>query len=195
MVGAQVAGSEHEFEPSREADPARGDARLVGQDFDAGPERAAYFYRATPTAGTLFHHAIEMYLKAYLSRALDERQRRKLRHSLRRAWRRFKQMVSDPALSRFDPVIKELDPFEDLRYPEKIRGWAIKFADTRPAGDPWAGDKTPGVKGRFLLILGDIDALVAVILDKAGANPKPLINGLSQDAAAMLRSDNATNVW
>ena len=52
--------------------------------------RMAYFARAIPVAGNLFHHAVEMLLKGYLCRTLDDRGRWRLKHNLRRTWRRFK---------------------------------------------------------------------------------------------------------
>jgi len=56
---------------------------LRGRYFDAATHyyvaaRFAYFARAIPTAGNLFHHAIEMYLKGCLVQTHDEGRRRRL---------------------------------------------------------------------------------------------------------------------
>src|SRR5207253_10827 len=80
--------------------------------------------------GNLFHHAVEMLLKGYLSTTSNEEERKKLGHRLKQIWRKFKQDVGDPQLDRFDSMIAELDKFEDIRYPETPlkSGMAVMFS-------------------------------------------------------------------
>jgi hypothetical protein len=73
-----------------------------------------------PVAATLYHHAIEMYLKGGLALTTTEKQRRNLGHKLSDIWPEFKALFPNDDLSAFDAVISGLDPFEDVRYPERI---------------------------------------------------------------------------
>jgi HEPN domain-containing protein len=99
--------------------------RLRFMYFDTGlyyhiTARFAVIEHFNPLAGNLFHHAIEMYLKGALCRTLDEHQRRKLGHRLKKIWKRFKFTHPDPALNKFDQCISELDKYERIRYPKEI---------------------------------------------------------------------------
>src|SRR5207247_11479686 len=67
--------------------------------------RWPFFTGAHPVSGNLFRHAIEMLLKGCLCHVLDERERRRFGHHLRRLWRRYKREMNDPTLSRFDETI------------------------------------------------------------------------------------------
>jgi hypothetical protein len=173
-------------------------ADLLGRYFDTGTHyyvagRFAYFARAIPTAGNLLHHAIEMYLKGCLVGTYDEAPRRRLGHRLRRIWRRFKRQDGDNKLSQFDATIAELDRFEDLRYPEKVRGLLIHFELTRqPAEASGSGSRNAR---RFDLFLNEIDQLVAVLFQQANLNPKSFTTGLSAAARASLTNDNPTGIW
>ena len=109
--------------------------------------RFAFFARSMPTAGNLFHHAVELYLKGSLTHELNEKGRKNLGHRLDRIWRRFKQSIREPQLDRFDGVIAALDKFESIRYPEKTArlGAGLGFSLAAP-GPTLLGsfkDKTP----------------------------------------------------
>src|SRR5437763_7503350 len=70
-----------------------------------------------PVAGNLFHHAIEMVLKAGLLTILTEDQLKcQFGHNLTKLWDSFKDLTQSQALSAFGDVIQELDRWEDLRY-------------------------------------------------------------------------------
>ena len=73
-----------------------------------------------PIHGNLFHHAIEMCLKAALVGTLTIAKMRQIGHHLPVLWDRFKEKETDPSLARFDPTIQALDEFESIRYPNKI---------------------------------------------------------------------------
>jgi len=154
--------------------------------------RYAYFARAVPTAGNLFHHAVEMYLKGYLCFTLDEGQRKKLRHSLRQIWRRFKRESGDNSVVRFNRTIIELDKFEDLRYPESVHGWLIHFELTRPAT---GGSSAKLNQPVFQLFLTEIDELVEILFRKGDCNPHAFQMGLSEEGKVYLKKDNATGIW
>jgi len=171
---------------------------LRGRYFDAATHyyvaaRFAYFARAIPTAGNLFHHAIEMYLKGCLVQTHDEGRRRRLGHNLRRIWRRFKRQVDNDNLRRFDAAIAELDPFEDLRYPERVRGWLIHFELARQPIE--ASGSALRTTRRFELFLNEIDELVAMLFHHTNMNPKFFAGNLSASARALLTKDNPTGIW
>ncbi len=157
--------------------------------------RYAHFGSMIPTAGNLFHHAIEMYLKGHLSLKLNERERKKLRHSLWQIWRRFKRDVGDPTLDKFDSIIKALDKFEDIRYPEKLLrlGANINFGLARlPPGPSTTGGRQP----LYELYVQEIDELVAILFQKTGVNPAFYLTMLSEDRNAYLKKDNPMkHVW
>jgi hypothetical protein len=159
--------------------------RLEQWYFDTGVSyyvsaRMAYFARAIPVAGNLFHHAVEMLLKGYLCRTLDDRGRWRLKHNLRRTWRRFKDEVRDPSLSRFDETIRAVDGFEQLRYPEKLKSYAMQVQLTGPFSHQ------EGTHGRransFTLAVNDVDELIAMLFAKAGFDPNFYLTRLGPGA-------------
>ena len=157
--------------------------------------RFAYFGWMIPTAGNLFHHAVEMYLKGHLSLKLNERERKRLRHSLRRIWRRFKRDMDDPALDKYDSVIKYLDKYEDIRYPEKLvhQGATIQFGLARP---PPVATTTGVRQPEYELYVPEIDELVATLFQKTRLNPAAFLIMLSEEGKACLKKDNPMKqVW
>jgi hypothetical protein len=85
---------------------------------------AARFAAATgllPVTGNLYHHAIEMLLKAGLARTMSpEEMRDKFWHRLPKAWKAFRIAFPGPDLSRFDKTIADVNRWEKIRYPEEI---------------------------------------------------------------------------
>src|SRR6266540_6259835 len=74
-----------------------------------------------PVCGNLFHHAVEMYLKAGFVRTLTpDQMKNAFGHNLKKIWKEFKRNTSGAALSRFDSTVNKLDRFESIRYPDKI---------------------------------------------------------------------------
>jgi len=67
----------------------------------------------------LFRHAIEYFLKGYLS--FDHNMleiKRKYRHNLKKLWDSFKKIESDDALDKFDAFIDQFNETEYMRYPK-----------------------------------------------------------------------------
>jgi hypothetical protein len=148
-----------------------------------------------PAAGNLFHHAIELYLRGSLWQQTNGRKRRKLGHPLGRAWRRFKQELGDSALDEFDGVIGELERFDDLRRPETILrlGTEVSFSFAISAPTPAAPVGRPVPK--YVLVVDEIDRLVAVILRRTGVNPRALAKPLGRAGKEYLVRDNVTGIW
>lgn len=73
-----------------------------------------------PVAGNLLHHAVEMFIKGGLSAARSLDQLKGMGHNLPRIWSEWKSLYPDPAHTKFDGVITNLHPFEELRYPNAV---------------------------------------------------------------------------
>jgi hypothetical protein len=143
--------------------------------------------------GNLFHHAVEMFLKGYLSTKFDEKERKNFHHHLRRIWLKFKEEAGDPQLHRFDGVIAELDKFENIRYPERPlkSGMAIMFSLT---GNP--SQNFNETVPQYNLNLEKIDELVADIFQKCLINPKSFTSVLREPGITFLKQENKkAPVW
>jgi hypothetical protein len=145
--------------------------------------------RFTLTAGNQMHHAVELLLKACL--AMGDRWQEILRyghpksygHDLEKLWAAFKERNPDPALLAHDALIKGLNKFEDIRYPENlIQGGAMLSVGlyevpaehrTRPVDDPRAPLITPEDR-RFYLELPPVDRLVYALFKASCRNPGSL---------------------
>ncbi|MGH7771543.1 MAG: hypothetical protein ACREQA_04845 [Candidatus Binatia bacterium] len=168
---------------------------LLGTHYYAAA-RFAYFGTLMPMAGNLFHHAVEMYLKGYLCRWLNESERRKLRHSLTRIWKRFKRYAGNPTLSKYDTMIKELDRFETLRYPERWPEQGVMLVQwdlTRSV--PTFSTSTHSQVSSYYLVVHDIDELVAYVFLAVPLNPRFISNEIHPAEAVYLKKDNPSGLW
>jgi hypothetical protein len=152
--------------------------------------RYAAFSGFIPVCGSLFHHAIEMYLKGYFCKLLDEKQRRNLGHDLKKMWRNFKKDSSDPTLARFDNAIVALDKHERIRYPEVIAkkgmGAYIHFKKDGLGPTAASARKEPV----YEIVVDELDALSRVLFEKARVNPAFFLQGLRPEAKTFLNRDN-----
>jgi hypothetical protein len=94
---------------------------LVGMEYYI-TARSAALANLINVYGNLYHHAIEMLLKAVLSRrySVDQLRSKKLGHNLPILWDRFKAEFSSIGLQDFDELIRDLHRFETIRYPDKL---------------------------------------------------------------------------
>lgn len=160
------------------------------QYYTAG--RCAFLARLSPVAANLFHHAIEMLLKAHLSqlRTLKEL-RSPFGHHLAKLWEEFKASCPTENLAAFDVTVELLNEFEVLRYPDSVlqKGAAILFQFAQPVLPPNAGVgafTTP----RYTLVLNDIDHLVAAIFRASSRNPSFYTSGMNNYAQTAIMQDN-----
>src|ERR1041384_1405771 len=114
--------------------------------------------------GNLYHHAIEMFLKAGLSRKLSLAEiKNQFHHRLVGIWKAFKADFGSPALSEFDDTVADLADFEDIRYPDEIlkRGAQITIDYHAQV------DRTPSLRKEpeYRLDFYDLDRLIGVIFD------------------------------
>jgi hypothetical protein len=147
------------------------------------------------TCGNLAHHAVERYLKGYLCREMDEVERKKLGHNLRKIWTLFKKEVGDSSLNRFDAAISAIDKFEDIRYPEKIMRTGMTATIGLKRGGVSVQDKTSSQKPNLDFVIDELDELAKVIFEKANVNPTFFTNGLNEDARRYLTDSNNAATW
>jgi hypothetical protein len=145
--------------------------REVEAFFDIGTQyyvaaRYAAFAGLAPVCANLFHHAVEMYMKGYLSSQRGLAELKKLGPRLPDIWAHFKSSAADAELDRFDPVISELDKFESIRYPDR--------------------DLTEGMQ----LTVEDMDHLITTIFRKAVTNTRYFTARLNSDATTYLYRAN-----
>jgi hypothetical protein len=84
--------------------------------------RSAAWAGLVPVCGNLYHHALELLLKAGLSQnhSLKELGKKPFSHDLSNLWNTFKAEFPSTELPQFDPTIADIDDFEDIRYPDKV---------------------------------------------------------------------------
>jgi hypothetical protein len=128
----------------------------------------------SPVTGNLYHHAIEMFLKARLSRSipLEELKKKEFGHRLKSLWDAFKAEFSSEGLSQFDPLIDTLDRFESIRYPDEIvaNGAQLVIAwDEKAAAG--TGLKAGEAPPRYEIVVASLDKLIAEILKISSRSP------------------------
>jgi hypothetical protein len=171
------------------------ETRYLGQKANADPERFdAEFMRMgvqyyvcgrwsarqghMPVCGNFFHHAVEMLLKARLSRTYTtaELSQRPFAHNLLTLWAAFKSDVNVDELGEFDPDITMLDRFESLRYPEGIvyRGAAIRTSWKPMVPVPELSEALrahASTVPQYEIVVSRIDRLVKRIFEVSSRNP------------------------
>jgi hypothetical protein len=167
---------------------------LATQYYAAG--RQAVHLHLMPVGANLLHHAVEMYLKAYLCRTLSiEVLKFKISHSLTAAWQEFKSQVSDTSLNRFDSDIGELDRFGNLRYPDISENVATMIWSAAPDRVQIHVHDRAGPNDQYKLYLFNIDDLVATIISKQGVNIAFFKAQLDSEAIETLTRDNHCGIW
>jgi hypothetical protein len=128
-------------------------------------------------APNLFHHTVEMLAKFVLLRRFSadrlaqevETVRKRYGHKLVPLWEEFKAQVGDPALNRFDQVIKELGPWEKLRYGGFPTGASITmvFMRHREPHESRSQERTD----EYVVVLADVDELFAAMVAASSIEP------------------------
>jgi len=112
-------------------------------------------------------------------------------HNLKRAWKAFKKTCPDPRLNVLDSAVKDLNKFEDLRYPDKLMssGMVGMFILKREhVKDTEVSDPKGSVLPKYAYIMEDVDELVKLIFEVGGINPK--FFPVYTDALTILQKDN-----
>jgi hypothetical protein len=70
-----------------------------------------------PASGNLYHLGFELLLKSYLRKKLSvDKLQNDFGHNLVKLWSKFQSEISDPRINKFNPVVKNLDSWEKVRY-------------------------------------------------------------------------------
>jgi hypothetical protein len=135
--------------------------------------RYAVVAQLVPVCGSLAHHAVEMLLKASLAYGDPGEKIAEYRftygHKLDRLWREFRtrnhQLNLDPA---FDQLVKELDQFEDIRYPDPLAldGGYLDIGLIEP--DPPTCSGLSPSKRRYNLYLPALARLASILIKATG---------------------------
>jgi hypothetical protein len=155
--------------------------------------RSAALAQLMPVCGNLFHHAVEMLLKARLShsRSLHELSRPPLGHKLAALWDAFKAEFPTVGLGQFDGTIANLDRFERVRYPDTTinEGAGLLLAW---APGPLSISYGTGVAPvpQYEIVITDIDSLVAKVFDICSRNPIFFTDGMNDQARDVITRDN-----
>jgi hypothetical protein len=145
--------------------------------------------------GNLYHHSLEMFLKAGLSRRYSLEELKKNFHHklvLVTIWTTFKGDFPSAALSEFDKIIADLAKFEDIRYPDTVltRGAQI-IIDYKSALTPKPQSSTPRrPEPEYKVDFYEMDRLVGAIFGVSSLNPLFFTFGLKPDVQEMLGRDN-----
>jgi hypothetical protein len=157
------------------------------QHYVAG--RFAAIAALIPVAGNLLHHAVEMFMKGGLSATRTLDQLKGMGHNLPRIWSEWKSQYPDPAHTKFDGVITDLHPFEELRYPNAVLAHGAGVTIDMGCGPrpPPSGCPEP----EYYLSVPEVDELVAVLFAAASVNPPYFTSRLRKVARDFLMDQNA----
>src|SRR5216683_7273147 len=88
----------------------------LGMQYYIAARLSAVLVGLMPVCGNLYHHAVEMFLKAGLSRNNSQRDlanRNKFGHCLPKLWETFNADFASPALRPFDTMINTLQKWDE----------------------------------------------------------------------------------
>lgn len=152
--------------------------------------RFATAQRFTPVCANLLHHAVELLLKAFLSRD-DSRETIEMyryghssggyNHDIRLLWAEFKKRQTAPVEGEFDGVISALHDFQEIRYPETLilNGATISINPfVEQPIDPNA--KRP--QRSYSLSLPPIDRLVGMLFEASHPNPAFFLDEITDES-------------
>ena len=143
--------------------------------------------------GTLYHHAVEMMLKARLSEKHSTAELKAWGHNLQELWRVYLAERGNESLKQFHGTIQQLNAFEKIRFPEKMvsEGAQISFAmekGQRP--------KAKGESGRRLKVptyhfaIQELDSLMAELFASSSLNPTAFLPQMRWGADEFFYRDN-----
>jgi hypothetical protein len=161
--------------------------------------RAACLSGCLFTTGNLLHHAVEMMLKGELSRTIpldDLKDKKKFGHRLPKCWRAFKGLFPTEDLTEFDPMVRELHKFEEIRYPDNLlaKGASISLGFGR--GRMMQKMKTARRVPVYQMGIGDVDAFFAHAIKLCHMIPEPYFSFLTEHGREMLTKYNDhANGW
>jgi hypothetical protein len=125
--------------------------------------RVAQFNSLYPATGAFYHHGLVMLLKSLLLPLYSPQQlQSRFRHDLRKLWKAWKLQGQGQSLGRFDTLIRELDKWVELQYPN-IQGLVPYFDRRNGSRSHAAGHRTVRVE-EYRPNLEELDELVYSLL-------------------------------
>ncbi len=144
-----------------------------------------------PVCGNIYHHAVEMLLKGHLAQTLSLQEIERFRHNLPQLLNSYKATLPAATLAQFDPLISQLQAFEEFRYPDDIIEHGAQIVlmwEAPPDGlaDIPSSEPPPAYK----LVVKDLDRLIAAVVGNGPMNPKFLASRLKPHALPAVTHDN-----
>jgi hypothetical protein len=141
-----------------------------------------------PVCGNLYHHALEMFLKAGLSRKYSlEQLKYEFGHKLIDVWKAFKADFPSTALLQFETTIADIAEFEEIRYPDNVlEHGAQMLVDWGPIPAQISASSPPLYK----LYPMNLDRLIGEIFSASCRNQLFFTTRLKPDVQDMLARDN-----
>jgi hypothetical protein len=161
--------------------------------------RAACIAGCLFTTGSLLHHAVEMMLKGQLSKTISLQvlaDRQQYGHSLPKCWATFKRTFATEDLTESDPMIAELDKFEQIRYPDNLlaHGASIGFGFCR--GRVIQSMSTAHSVPEYQMGIGDVDAFFSRAMRLCHMNPQAYFGFLNKEGRRfVLHSNEEAKGW
>lgn len=192
IVGAREATLSDDGENLTPSNPTprdplglRGDypAALMGERMKLEFARLGMYYhvaanrslRLGTIAGNLAHHAVELYLKAFLVRytSLDDlKNPKKFGHSLPRLWDAFSERT-EHRHEGLREAVEGLQSFQDIRYPDGILAEGLLFVAAPPEW-PSVEVMTDGTEPTYVLSMNLIGQFAVTVLDEIPLDPGAL---------------------
>jgi hypothetical protein len=151
--------------------------------------RFAVAHQFNPVSANILHHAVELMLKACLSRKdtlADIRRYRKIYgHKLDRLWQEFKRRQSSTVDPQFDSIVEALDHFEDIRYPDRLirEGAHIAIGIFAAAHLVQAANNIS--VPYYELMLPQIDRLMGLLFVAVEASPDAFLPRITENKMAL----------
>lgn len=135
----------------------------------------------SPVSGNLMHHAIELLMKAAIAAKGHEVP---IGHKLLPVFKEFLALYPDPTLPTFLPVIRALDRWEKIRYPDTLlaKGASLQISFESGHFNRRTGGTMPELP-KYRLAVHDVDELVEALFKQMDLNPG-FFSVLQRDHAA-----------
>jgi hypothetical protein len=148
-------------------------------------------------AGNLFHHAVEMFIKSGLINRYSINELKNMKHNLIKLWDIFiKEHGIIKDMSWENVIIRELDKFEKIRYPDFRCTYGMEFHFTPKDLDNDYGSSGEIELPRFVLSLAQMDKLIIFLVDNCRINTKVLISHVLVESLHYLKYENeCSNRW
>jgi len=146
-----------------------------------------------PVSGNQYHHAVEMLLKGQLAKTVPlEVLKRTYSHRLKRTWKDFKNLFPTEDLSSFDGLLRGLDRFEQIRYPDNVLREGMSVAlDWHPPETPTKITGTAKKVPHYEFAVTDLDQLIGTLFRLCSINPAAYMSRLNEHGVKVLEHENA----